>query len=326
MKKIVFLILIYCGLMQVADAQAPDLPRPGAGGSSAPQKPVVQQIAKPDSARAGSVVTRVDSGTVQPIRDTIAGKPTAPVDFSTTGYAKVLKSHPNFNFFGQGVFRTISPRLVVRKDGLFYLLGGLFLLLGVVKASFGRYFSNLFTVFFRASLKQKQMREQLLQTPLASLLLNLLFVGVGGLYATFVIQDRAAGGQYNFWLLYGYSVAGLSALYLGKYFILKLLGWTLRMENTTDTYIFIVFICNKVLAIFLLPLLLVAAFARPEGVTVAMTVSLVLVVGIFIYRYISSYGYITREVKASRFHFFLYLCAFEVAPLLLIYKVLLKFV
>ncbi|HPZ87828.1 MAG TPA: DUF4271 domain-containing protein, partial [Flavihumibacter sp.] len=98
------------------------------------------------------------------------------------------------------------------------------------------------------------------------------------------------------------------------------------IEQTVDTYIFIVFLCNKVLAVFLLPLLMVAAFASPGLVTISMTISYVIVIGVFLYRYISSYGYINREVKTSRFHFFLYLCAFEVAPLLLIYKVLLKLV
>ncbi len=44
------------------------------------------------------------------------------------------------------------------------------------------------------------------------------------------------------------------------------------------------------------------------------------------YRFIISYKPIRNEIKVSRFHFFVYLCAFEIAPLLLIYKVLLIFV
>ncbi|ULQ52455.1 DUF4271 domain-containing protein [Flavihumibacter fluvii] len=263
--------------------------------------------------------------------DTLAKNPVkaiVPIDYSTTPYHKVLAEIPWFNFTGKAVVRTISPRKDDSKDGVFYLLMVLFFLLAVIRALFGRYFQNLFTVFFRASMKQKQIREQLLQTPLASLLLNILFIGTGGLLLTFILQDKfkTSAGPINFWWLYGYSVVGLTLLYLGKFFLLKLIGWTLRMEETIDTYIFIVFMCNKVLAIILLPLLLVVAFGSPAMAIVAITVCYVLVVGILAYRYISSYGYINREVRASRFHFFLYLCAFEVAPLLLIYKVLLKFV
>lgn len=302
-----------------------------------------------------TVVTAQDTTTAQrdsvPRRDTISHGDTLPrrdtvavavqtdstrktvtetirVDHKTTPYRKVLLENPWFNFSGKAVIRTIEPRVNEGKDGVFYLLLVLFFLLALIRAMFGRYLNNLFTVFFRASMKQKQIREQLLQAPLASILLNLLFIGAGGLLLAFTLKGRVTTGTetLNFWWLYIYSIAGLAFLYLGKYFLLKLIGWTLRMEETTDTYIFIVFMCNKVLAIMLLPLLLLVAFGSSDLATVAITLCYVLVIGIMAYRYISSYGYINREVRTSRFHFFLYLCAFEVAPLLLIYKVLLKFV
>lgn len=295
------------------------------------QAPVTDSLVKKDSLVQKDSLLKRDSLQANKSlvkKDTANTLPWKPVVYDSLPTIVTIRSNPYFNFNGQPVFRTIQTRIAFGKEGIFYVLSGLFLLLALVRISFIRYFQNLFAVFFRASMKQKQIREQLLQTPLASLLLNLLFVATGGLYAAFVLHQKGSARMdgLNFWLLYGYCIAGLAALYVGKYFILKMLGWTLRMEQTTDTYIFIVFLCNKVLAILLLPLLAVAAFADPGMVTIAMTVSYVLVIGIFLYRYVNSYGYINREVRTSRFHFFLYLCAFEVAPLLLIYKVLLKFV
>lgn len=264
-----------------------------------------------------------------PVPDSLvqaATPPWVPVDFSTTAYSKVLQSHPYLNFKGKGVYRPIVPKTTKNKDGLFYLLIGLSFLLALVKVIFGRYLANLFNVFFRASLKAKQIREQLLQTPLASLLLNIHFVATAGLLASFILEDKQEKNVLDFWWLYLYSVLALAAIYLVKNFVLAFLGWSLRMKETTDTYTFIVFLCNKVLGILLLPLLMLMAFASEPLVTIAETLAYVLVGGIFLYRYVSAYGFITRELNASRFHFFLYLCAFEVAPLLLIYKVLTKIV
>lgn len=250
-----------------------------------------------------------------------------PVDFSSSGYQKLLQSHPYYNFTQKGVYRTIIPKQERGKDGLFYLLAGLLFLLALVKLSFGRYVDNMFKVFFRASLKAKQIREQLLQTPLASLLLNIHFVAAAGLLTAMLLhQYQADPVNPGFWKLYLYCLLAIAVIYTGKNFILQFLGWSLRMKDTTDTYIFIVFLCNKVLGIFLLPLLMLIAFASEPLAIIATTVSYVLVVTFFLYRYISAYGFITRELKASRFHFFLYLCAFEIAPLLLIYKVLTKIV
>ena len=311
-----------------ATPPAPKLPqnRQSRTASSAVRDSLAaSKLLKQDSLR--NVARRIDSFRTDSLQlDSISKIPIEPVNFKESTVYKVLEENPYFNFLGEGVYRTIQLRKHTGKEHFFYLLAALFLLLAVVRAGFGRYFNNLFTVFFRASLKQKQIREQLLQTPLASLLLNLLFILAGGLYASFIIGKQPGAAELNFWVLFGYCVAGLAIIYLGKFFILKLLGLTLGMEQTTDTYIFIVFLCNKVLGILLLPLLLLLAFASPSGAIIALTISYVLVGGIFLYRYLSSYGYINREVKASRFHFFLYLCAFELAPLLLIYKGLLKIV
>lgn len=242
-----------------------------------------------------------------------------------TGYAQFLQGHPYYNFEAKPVYRRMIEKTVVNKDGVFYLLLSLCFLLALVKTAFGRYLSNLFRVFFRASLKAKQIREQLLQTPLASLLLNIHFVAAAALLVTFLLEKRGAAAP-GFWWTYLYSFGAISLIYIVKHLILNFLGWSLRLKSSTDTYIFIVFLCNKVLGIMLLPILMLLAFAGEPLLTVAETLALVAVGGILLYRYISAYGFITQELNASRFHFFLYLCAFEVAPLLLIYKVLTKIV
>jgi hypothetical protein len=50
-----------------------------------------------------------------------------------------------------------------------------------------------------------------------------------------------------------------------------------------------------------------------------------MVVFFYGYRFIVSFGPVRKEIKVNGFHFFLYLCAFEIAPLLLIYKLLLGY-
>lgn len=212
------------------------------------------------------------------------------------------------------------------KEGQFYLMLGVLLFLALIKVVFSKYMHNLFAVFFRVSLKQKQMREQLLQAPLPSLLLNILFFITGGLYITFLLQYYQLFPGINFWWLFLYCAFGLSVLYLAKLLMLKLTGWIFNIRQATDTYSFIVFLVNKLLGICLLPFLLLLAFADPGIVSVVLTLSWFLVLGFFAYRYISSFGAVRKEIKVSRFHFFLYLCAFEIIPLLLIYKVLLEFV
>ena len=74
------------------------------------------------------------------------------------------------------------------KDSLFYLIVAILFYFALIRIFYEKYFNNLLTLFFRVSLRQQQIREQVLQTPLPSLLLNILFVISGGLYACFLLH------------------------------------------------------------------------------------------------------------------------------------------
>jgi hypothetical protein len=97
------------------------------------------------------------------------------------------------------------------------------------------------------------------------------------------------------------------------------------MKEGGDTYIFVVFIINKVIGIFLLPFLVLLSFLQGNAYIVALVLSWCGISLLLIYRFLLTYTSVRNQVRFNPFHFFLYLCAFEIAPLLLIYKALLFF-
>lgn len=216
-------------------------------------------------------------------------------------------------------------RKVKGKEYLFYLMVLLFIFFAVLRRVFAKYFSDLFRLFFKTTLKQRQLRDQLMQTPLASLLFNFFFVASGGLYITFLLQHFAINPLGNFWLTLLYACLGLSACYFVKYAGLKICGWLFNMDEAADSYIFIVFIVNKMAGILLLPLLLVLAFSVGDVYMAGLSFSWCLLGGLLVYRFILTYGALRNQVRLNMFHFFLYVAAFEISPLLLVYKALLIF-
>ena len=184
----------------------------------------------------------------------------------------------------------------------------------------------MFTLFFRATLRQQQLREQLLQAPLPALLMNIFFVVSFATYCSLLAVHFKLPFAHNFWTTLFYAVILIAAIYFIKFIFLNIVGWIFGISNVTDTYIFIVFLINKMIGIFLLPVIALLAFPIPTLLPVLLMVSYILVGGMLFYRFIISYRPVRSEIKVNLFHFFLYLCAFEIAPLLLIYKVLLKFV
>ena len=163
----------------------------------------------------------------------------------------------------------------------------------------------------------------MLQARLPALLMNIFFVVVFATYSALVAKHF--GATDGFWHILLVALIIISIIYTGKFLILNIAGWIFGISNASDTYIFIVFMINKMIAIFLLPFVILLAFPTAYLTGIVLILSYVLVAGLFIYRYLISYRPIRNEIKLSRLHFFLYLCAFEIAPLLLIYKVLLTF-
>ncbi len=266
-------------------------------------------------------VKTIDSFSLRPATDT--GWKSIPVG-SPLFNRQILEHHPYFGFKTEPVLLPVSNLRVVKgKELLFYVMVALLLVFGFLRRAFPKYFSDLFRLFFRTTLKQRQIREQLMQTPLPSLLLNGFFVISAGLYLTFLLRHFGLDPLDNFWLLFVYCCLGLSAAYLVKFIGLKISGWLFNRSEAANSYIFIVFVVNKMIGIFLLPFVILLAFTGGDVNTVSLSLSWCMLAGLLVYRFILTYGAVRNQVKVNPFHFFLYLLAFEIAPLLLVYKGLL---
>jgi hypothetical protein len=208
------------------------------------------------------------------------------------------------------------------KDAIFYSTIALLIFFALIKNAFTRYMGDLFKTFFRTGVNQKQTKDQLLQSPLPSLLLNLFFVLSIGMFLALLLQYFKLGLDFNFWWLYLYCVLALISIYLIKFLSLKLLGWIFQVSESIDAYIFIVFTTNKVIGIALLPFIILLSFTYGVVNEAAMSLSIMVVSALIIYRFFLSYVSIRRQIRVGFFHFLLYLIAFEIIPLLLINKLL----
>lgn len=265
-----------------------------------------------------------DSFSYKPISDS-GWVPSQSKSFNSE-FREQIYSHSHYFGFMQPALQVVSDKKIfIGKETIFYLLVGLMLVFAVLRQVFPKYFNDLFRVFFRTTLKQKQVREQLLQTPLPSFIMNGFFVATAGIYISLLLEHYHHDPFENFWLLTFYTCIALSIIYLVKFLGLRFSGWIFNISEATDSYTFIVFITNKMVGILLLPFITLLAFSDGQIYSAALVLSWCITGGLILYRFILSYGIIRNQIKVNLFHFFLYLCAFEIAPLLLIYKVLIVY-
>lgn len=206
------------------------------------------------------------------------------------------------------------------KTSLFYLLLGVCFLLAIIRFGFGKYFSDLFRAFFSPTLSQRQLKEQLYQMPFPAFALNVFFAISGGIYLYLILlhTDYLSSKEPTYLTIL--FIVLLMVVYATKYIVLRICGWLFGFRELMDNYIFTLFLINKILGVVLLPIIVILAFSLPFLSDIVLYISFIFIVLLFIYRYIRTFPMMKSSMAINKFHFFLYLCGLEIAPILIIGK------
>jgi len=265
-----------------------------------------------------TLVAHRDSLVKMPFADTIK----APDSAKAITAAKPFFELKNklLNTTAEPVSLAVQPKKMRSSDAFFYLVAFMVLLLAFLRYFYSRYFANLFRVFFNTSLRQNQITDQLLQAKLPSFLFNIFFVVSAGIYVYVLLSHYRLFTADNKWLAVFISVVLMGLVYFIKYCTLKFTGWITGLGTEVNIYVFVIFLINKIMGIFLVPFVIILSFSAPEIAGIAAMVSLMSIGVFLLLRFFRSYGLIQNQLKISKFHFLLYIAGLEIMPLLLIYK------
>jgi hypothetical protein len=233
----------------------------------------------------------------------------------------ILAKNPYINSNGKPVFLEEQVHVASGKEFLFYVLCLVLLILGLFRTFFTGYFKNLFRVYFNTSLRQTQLSDQLQQATLPSLILNIFFTITVGIYIwllfNFYHPPKLISGR----VLLPFCILCIAVIYCLKFCILKFLGWVSDVQESTNGYIFAIFLVNKMTGIFLVPVIILLAFINREWLPVIINISFMLIALLFLSRYVKSYGIIEKKIPLNPFHFMIYIAGAEIIPLFILYKV-----
>ncbi len=237
-----------------------------------------------------------------------------------TALQNILKENSYLNSTGKPFAMITYPRKKTSQESIFYVILIVIALLSSLRFFYVRYFNNLFRVFFNTSLRQNQLTDQLLQAKLPSLLFNIVSVASGGLFFYFLLEYFGWVTESKPLKVIILCTLCITAIYLTKYITLKFTGWVTGFNIVTNTYIFIIFLINKILGIFLLPFIIIMAFSVPILIKVSVLLAISLTALMFLFRFFRSYGLLKSMLKISQLHFIMYIIGIEIVPVLLIYK------
>jgi len=208
----------------------------------------------------------------------------------------------------------------------FYLLLVLCAILGVIKTTQPKYFSDIWRAFINPTLGNRQLKDIIQGASFPNLLMNLFSCIVLGVYVYYLIsihKDWRFISVSNS-IFIGLLTTGAVLLYIVKYAFIQFTGWVFNISSTTEQYNFNIFLVNKVLSIALLPFIVCFAFLNPSWLGTLSIISILLLLVFLINRYLRSWNIFAQFFMNSRFHFFMYLCAFEILPMVMLLKVVLR--
>lgn len=220
----------------------------------------------------------------------------------------------------------VMPMIPSRKESddlFFYLIMGLLVFFGIIRIAWPRYMENMGKLL-RGSVRNQQLRDQMQQNSQPALLLNILYLVNMAMFLNFLAEYLGWFSELEFAKTYLYSLALVTGLFLAQLIFLKSSGWLFNISSATDAYIFIVSLIKKITGIILLPVLMLLAFSGATITEITLKGFGIIICLLILYRVLISFRIIKNQIKITWLHFFLYLCAFEVAPVLLVYKVLLN--
>ncbi len=254
------------------------------------------------------------------LKDSVMAYNIPPVKINKINWRSILQKNTTINFTSVSQNFLEKERQHSSREFLFYLILGIFFYFGLLKLIYNRYIGILFRVFFNTSLRQSQLTDQLLQAKLPSLLLNLFFCMMGGLYTFILLLFYGLIEEHQTHLIWMLMLV-LAIIYVGKFIVLKFTGWVSGYKNEVDSYIFIVFLISKILAIILMPVILIIAFADKQIAYVTIILSYFIIILLYFLRYLRSYSVLQKRLSIHRLHFLLYILGVEIIPLMLLYKI-----
>ncbi|HTN18540.1 MAG TPA: DUF4271 domain-containing protein [Chitinophagaceae bacterium] len=208
----------------------------------------------------------------------------------------------------------------------FYLLLGLCAILGAIKTIHPKYFNDVWRAFINPTLGSRQLKDIIQAATFPNLLMNVYATTVLGTYVyylvSFNVDWRFSGVPSG--AIVSLLVAGSILMYSGKYLFVQFAGWAFNIRATSEQYNFNIFLVNKILGMMLLPFIVCFAFLDAQWDTPLFIISIILIVVMLLNRYVRSWNIFAQFFMNSRFHFFMYLCAFEILPLAVLIKLVLR--
>jgi hypothetical protein len=207
---------------------------------------------------------------------------------------------------------------------LFLLLSFQFIVVVYLRVAFYKQLEDTVRAYFNINISQQIFREQEMSQPFSAFLLNINFIISSTIYVYLVVSHMLhIPGRGTLWML-GAILLLIAGIYLGKYLLMRLTAWIFPFKEEMNFYAFNFFVNQKLLGVVLIPFNFMVAYSPDKMVLPVIIASLIIISTAFLIRSIRGLLIAKNYLANYKFYFFVYICTLEIAPVLIIIKLVTK--
>ena len=185
-----------------------------------------------------------------------------------------------------------------------------------------RIFRQLYTAFYNLTTTNQIVRDESVLLQRASLILSIISYMLMGLflYQISILLDWDMGVLQGGLMRFVFLSLSVAIAYSVKMILLRFLSTVFDLEKPVALYIFNVFLMIMMIGLLLLPINILLAYGPLQYRSWILLITVGIIALLFVYRLVRAIGIWIGIPGFSLFYLFLYLCTFEIAPLLIIWK------
>lgn len=218
--------------------------------------------------------------------------------------------------------RNLGDERHFRDPWIIVAIGLLFLFLGVIRAAFPNEVVAIIQAFYNDRMLLQINKEDTLYSSWPFIFLYILFGFVTGMflyhYNLYFLQHKQAHGPNVF---IGISIFVI-VLFVLKIIVTRFLGFVFDLQRMVREYVSILYLSYFNAALVFLPVVLAISLLPERDTRWVIPAGLVLVLLLLIFRLVKTTNNLLSSYRFSKFYLFMYLCCLEIAPVLILIKVL----
>ena len=208
------------------------------------------------------------------------------------------------------------------KNFRFWLSICMLILLAILSSLYRTQLLQAFKAFSNENVMRMLQREKGTVAYLPYQVWFGFFILNAGFYVYLLIRHYEAPIVSSNLGIFLYALLGVAVIFFLKQFVIKAIGTIFPIDKEAELYNMTITIFGIVMGVILVVLNLFLAYAPEDLLKIFVFGSFIFLGGIYFFRGLRGLSISSKFLGFHKFHFFIYLCTVELAPVLILWKMM----